>query len=77
MGIEAAEQEITYDKIVTKLLYSQGNGASGDALLGKGSHGKTHFKKRKCYNCGSNNHLSNNCDKPKKENSKKNTSGHF
>lgn len=55
MGIEASEANITTDKIVSKLLDSQAENATGEAFFNKNSKKKRNKfnKQRKCYTCGS------------------------
>lgn len=67
MGIETSEGDITSDRIVSKLLDSK-ESSSGEAFLGKKKKYYKNNKKsseRKCYNCGSKNHMRNACNKLK------------
>lgn len=68
MGLEAAGHELTSDYIVSKLLDSDGTG-DGDGEVGGAFAAKNKWshKKKRCFNCNSDKHLANKCDKPKKE----------
>jgi transposase InsO family protein len=69
MALEANGQQISGDMIMSKLMdASASSGSENTAFLGKykGKKGKT-FKKRRCYNCQSTQHLANTCDKPRKD----------
>lgn len=73
MALEANGQQISGDMIMSKLMDTSASGSGENtAFLGKfkGRKGRP-FKKRRCYNCQSPQHLANACDKPKKDASDK------
>lgn len=65
MGIEANDKAFSGDFLISKLLDSQQASSSRNTAFA--AKGKKFFKKkRKCFNCGSESHLADKCDKPKK-----------
>lgn len=75
MGIEASGQSVSSDHIISKLLDSKaGSQCQNEALLAKNkfrkrNNNKKGKNKKKCYNCGSEEHFKNQCDQQKGENS--------
>lgn len=67
MELEANGIGISGELIITKLLDSHSGNGGGSAFLGKKPFRKQWRGQRKCYNCQSTKHLSNACDKPKRE----------
>lgn len=69
MALEANGRDISGDMIMSKLIDTcAGSSNENNAFLGKFKKKNKQFKKRRCYNCDSFKHLSNACDKPKKNN---------
>lgn len=67
MGLEANGAAITGDLIMAKLLDCRTGNDNNGAFLAKKPSKKWKKKQRKCFNCGSTQHLANACDKPKVE----------
>lgn len=65
MGLEASGGTISTDGIISKLLDTSVNCSENDAFVckNKKKHGKKNFKNRKCFKCGSGEHLANACNK--------------
>lgn len=67
MALEANGKDISGDMIMSKLMDTcAGSSGENTAFLGKNKKKNKQFKKRRCYNCNSFQHLANACDKPKK-----------
>lgn len=67
MALEASDDGLKKDVIISKLLdaYQPGN-SSHDAFfakIGPWNKGKKHWEPRKCFKCGSTDHLKRNCEK--------------
>lgn len=67
MGIEATASKFSSDAIISKLLDSEDGETKGQAFVSKKKDERKRKmpqkKNRKCYNCGSDQHLRNKCDK--------------
>lgn len=71
MTIEGSPDAMTADNISAKLLDMQSSSTS-TAFFGKNKNKKKqHNKQRKCFKCGSTQHLANKCDRPEEKNSEK------
>lgn len=66
MGLEANGVGISGDLIISKLLDCRDGNDRNSALYSKKFDKKSKKKQRKCFNCGSPQHLANACDQPKK-----------
>lgn len=67
MGLEANGATITGDLIMSKLLDYRNDSNQSTAFIAKKPGKKWKKRPRKCFNCGSTQHLANACDKPKAE----------
>lgn len=75
MALETMSNELKSDVIISKLLDAEPAGAaSSDAFFSKGGRPKKGQSQRKCYGCGSTDHLKNNCNKKEKTDSTSNQS---
>lgn len=70
MGLEASGNEIKSDDVVSKLIDNAGSDEANQAFAANGKKNSKKQWKRKCYSCGSTDHLKKDCDKNKSKDKK-------